>query len=107
MNYCTKTQKAKVPDAGRNTSAAQTVKVAGGLVSGEVNAAGDVRIFKGIPFAAPPVGDLRWKEPQQAIPWTGVKKCDAFSASPMQGCPVPLGPWSAEFLIPAEPVSED
>ena len=107
MNYCTKTQKSKVPDAGRKTSAAQTVKVAGGFVSGEVNAAGDIHIFKGIPFAAPPVGDLRWKEPQQAIPWSGVRKCDAFPASPMQGCPVPLGPWSAEFLIPAEPVSED
>ena len=39
--------------------------------------------FKGIPFAAPPVGDLRWKEPQPVKPWEGVLKADTFGpASP-------------------------
>lgn len=84
-----------------------TVKVEGGTVSGTLNSAGDVHIFRGIPFAAPPVGDLRWKAPQPVKPWSGVRKCDAFGASPMQGAPNPFGPWSAEFLIPKEPISED
>ncbi|MCX6215862.1 carboxylesterase family protein [Spirosoma sp.] len=84
-----------------------TVTVAGGQISGTVNTTGDVRIFKGIPFAAPPVGDRRWKAPQPVIPWSGVRKCDAFGSSPVQGSPNPFGPWSAEFLIPKEPISED
>ncbi|GAB3014760.1 carboxylesterase/lipase family protein [Spirosoma pulveris] len=83
------------------------VKVTGGLVSGTVNKSGDIHIFRGIPFAAPPVGDRRWKAPQPVIPWSGVRKCDAFGPSPIQGTPNPFGPWSAEFLIPKEPISED
>jgi len=59
------------------------VKTDAGLVSGSTNITGDVHIFKGIPFAAPPVGDLRWKEPQPVKPWDGVKQCVNFSASPM------------------------
>lgn len=84
-----------------------TVKVDGGLISGTTNAGGDVHIFKGIPFAAPPVGNLRWKAPQPVAAWQGIKKCDAFGPSPMQASPVPFGPWSAEYLIPKEPISED
>lgn len=83
------------------------IVVSEGRISGTQNASGDVRIYKGIPFAAPPVGDLRWKAPQPVTPWTGVKACTAFGASPMQGSPAPFGPWSAEFLIPKEPISED
>ncbi len=83
------------------------VRVEGGTVSGTVNAAGDIHIFKGIPFAAPPVGALRWKAPQPVQPWSGVKECVAFSASPMQGSPAPFSMWSEEFLIPKEPISED
>ncbi|WP_040761579.1 carboxylesterase/lipase family protein [Spirosoma panaciterrae] len=84
-----------------------TVKVEGGQISGTLNKDGDVHIFRGIPFAAPPVGDLRWKAPQPVKPWSGVRQCNAFGASPMQGTPNPFGPWSAEFLIPKEPISED
>ncbi|UFH55791.1 carboxylesterase/lipase family protein [Spirosoma sp. KNUC1025] len=84
-----------------------TVKVEGGLISGTLNQDGDVHIFRGIPFAAPPVGDLRWKAPQPVTSWTGVRKCDAFGPSPVQGTPNPFGPWSAEFLIPKAPISED
>jgi para-nitrobenzyl esterase len=84
-----------------------TVAVDGGTISGISSADRTIKIFKGIPFAAPPVGDLRWKEPQAVMPWTGVKKCEAFGASPMQGSPNPFGPWSEEYLIPKEPISED
>src|SRR5436190_11507164 len=54
------------------------VKTDAGLVSGTVS--GDIHIFKGIPFAAPPVGDLRWKAPQPVKQWSGIKICDKFSA---------------------------
>ena len=53
------------------------VKTTDGLMSGVTLASG-VRAFKGIPFAAPPVGDLRWKQPQPAAHWEGVRKADAF-----------------------------
>jgi para-nitrobenzyl esterase len=83
------------------------VKTNTGLVSGSVNKDGDISVFKGIPFAAPPVGELRWKAPQPVQPWTDVKKCDTFSASPMQASPAPFSMWSEEFLIRKEPISED
>jgi para-nitrobenzyl esterase len=47
-------------------------------VTGDVHSS--VRIFKGIPFAAPPVGENRWKAPQPAAKWDGVRKADAFGA---------------------------
>lgn len=87
--------------------AVDTVRVEGGLVSGTLNKTGDVQIFRGIPFAAPPVGPLRWKAPQPVVSWSGVRKCEAFGASPVQSSPNPFGPWSAEFLIPKEPISEE
>lgn len=83
------------------------VEVEGGKITGTVSADGAVRVFKGVPFAAPPVGDLRWKAPQPVVPWKGIRACDAFGASPMQSQPVPFSMWSAEFLIPKTPISED
>ena len=53
------------------------VKTASGQVSGVTLKSG-VRAFKGIPFAAPPVGDLRWKEPRPAARWEGVRKAEQF-----------------------------
>lgn len=85
----------------------KTLQIKSGLIQGTTNADGDLRIYKGIPFAAPPVGELRWRAPQPVQPWDGVRKCDAFGPSPMQGPPVPFMFWSSEFLIPAEPISED
>ncbi|HXB09294.1 MAG TPA: carboxylesterase family protein, partial [Puia sp.] len=84
-----------------------TVKVEGGLISGAVNQAGNIHVFKGVPFAAPPVGVLRWKAPQPVPSWTGVKSCVAFGPSPMQDAPVPFSMWSEEFLIRKEPIGED
>ena len=60
------------------------VKVTGGEVRGSMVADGNVAVFKGIPFAAPPVGDLRWREPQPVKPWQGVQDAKGFSASCMQ-----------------------
>lgn len=86
-------------------SAQTIVKTALGKVEG-IEKEG-IRIFKGIPFAAPPIGELRWKAPQPVKPWSGVKKCTAFGPSPMQASPVPFMCWSEEYLIPKEPISED
>ncbi len=61
---------------------ATTVEVTGGTIEG--TARDGILIYKGIPFAAPPVGDLRWKAPAPVEPWTGVKKTDAFACACMQ-----------------------
>ena len=55
-----------------------------GTVEGVTNPATGVRSFKGIPFALPPVGDLRWREPQPAKDWTGIYKADHFGHNAMQ-----------------------
>ena len=56
-----------------------TIKVEGGMVQGVPSAASGVTVFRGIPYAAPPVGDLRWKRPQPVVKWKGVKVADTFS----------------------------
>ena len=43
---------------------------------------GQLAVYKAIPYAAPPVGDLRWKAPQPAQPWEGVRKADEFGPCP-------------------------
>jgi para-nitrobenzyl esterase len=91
----------------KSVNSLELIKTDAGQISGVINATGDVYAFKGIPFAAPPVGDLRWKEPQPVKPWEGVRKCESFGPSPMQAKPVPFSMWSEEFLIPKEPISED
>ena len=68
---------------------------------------GDINVFKGIPFAAAPIGNLRWKAPQPAQPWMGIKECIRFGPSPVQGEPIPFMCWSKEYLIPKAPISED
>jgi para-nitrobenzyl esterase len=60
------------------------VRTKAGVVAGIKSADGKVVIFKGVPFAAPPVGDLRWKEPQPVAPWNGVRKATEFGARCMQ-----------------------
>jgi para-nitrobenzyl esterase len=82
------------------------VRVEGGLVVGEINSSKDVLVFKGIPYAIAPVGELRWREPQSPAKWEGVHKADAFGAS----CPQPVStgapPWTEEFAMRG-PTSED
>ena len=59
-----------------------TVDVTGGTVAG--TAQGDLTVFKGIPFAAPPVGKLRWAEPAPVVPWQGTKQTTQYGAPCMQ-----------------------
>ena len=62
---------------------APVASVTGGDIMG-VTENGEA-VFKGVPFAAPPVGDLRWREPQAVLPWTGMRDATAFGAACMQG----------------------
>ena len=78
-----------------------------GKVSGLLTNDGKIKVFKGIPFAAPPVGELRWKKPMPPVPWKDVRVCTTFSASPMQPKPTPFFVWTEEYLIPTAPISED
>jgi len=59
------------------------VKTRNGIVQGVSEASG-IRSFKGIPFAQPPVGNLRWKEPQAPLNWPGIKLTDHFGHQAMQ-----------------------
>ncbi len=62
---------------------AQTqVKTAEGILEGK-DLSG-ITVFKGVPFAAPPVGNLRWKAPQPAQKWQGVREAKEFGPNPMQ-----------------------
>jgi para-nitrobenzyl esterase len=67
------------------TSALQ-VQLTSGVIEGARMQAGDaeLRVFKGIPYAAPPVGTLRWKEPQPVAQWSGVRQATQFGPRCMQ-----------------------
>lgn len=78
--------------------AGKPVKTQNGLVAG-VQLDHGLEVFKGIPFAAPPVGKLRWLPPQPPSSWQGVRKADAFGPPCMQPpSPKRLGPWTRVFL---------
>ena len=70
-------------NAQSNKNASLQVTVSNGTLEGVKEASG-IRSFKGVPFAKPPIGDLRWKEPQPAENWSGVRKADRFGNRPMQ-----------------------
>jgi para-nitrobenzyl esterase len=84
-----------------------------GTIIGDVNK--EVRIYRGIPYAAPPIGDLRWKPPQPAASWTGIRECTAFGkSSPQPIVPVDLSdmPQSEDclylnVLTPAKKASDN
>ncbi len=56
-----------------------TAEISDGKVRGRLTPSGDIAVFRGIPYAAPPVGDLRWRPPQAVEPWEGVFEADGFS----------------------------
>lgn len=71
------------------------IRVDGGMIQGMKE--GKVTVFRGIPYAAPPVGDLRWQAPQPVQPWDGVKVCDQFGSIAMQGDQDPNSFYGKEF----------
>ena len=85
---------------GVSASPAGPIKVSGGMVQGEMD--GDLAVFKGIPFAAPPVGDLRFKPPAPVQKWSAVKETKAFGHACMQNSEA-----NPRLGLPALDVSED
>jgi len=82
--------------------AADRVKIASGLIESTTEAKDGVRSFKGIPYAAPPVGELRWREPQPVKNWEGVRNADQFGPRCMQR----VGP-GADYWFRSPSMSED
>lgn len=91
----------------RETSAPALLTVAteGGLIRGSFE--DSVYVFKGVPYAAPPVGELRWKAPAPVQEWSDTLLCVKFGPSPIQTEPKPFLMWSEEFIAPPTPLSED
>ena len=86
------------------------VRVENGLVRGIPAADPRITAFKGIPYAAPPVGELRWRAPQPAADWEGVRDCARFGPIAMQETPGldPNAFYSKEWHVDPEiPMSED
>jgi para-nitrobenzyl esterase len=79
-------------------ASAEPIRTASGLVEG-LDADG-VRVFRGIPFAAPPIGALRWRAPAPPASWTRVRNADQFS-------PICMQPGAYPDDAPPEPMSED
>ena len=90
------------------TAKLPVVKVEGGLLQGVPSEDPSVIVFKGIPYAAPPVGELRLQPPQDVIPWEGVRECSAFSAIAPQPGNAPGTFYGEEFYwMPQPEQSED
>lgn len=82
-------------------------KTENGWVEGVMAGCQSVSIFKGIPFAAPPVGNLRWRAPQPAQDWNGVRPAKVFANAPMQEY-LPKGNFHRREFYPVElPMGED
>ena len=73
------------------------VKVEDGLVQG--TSEDGLTVYRGIPFAAPPVGDLRWRAPQPAAKWDGVRQADKFAPMPHSGFGNPPAPGMSEDCL--------
>ncbi len=86
---------------------ATPIEVDGGEITGIASDDDSVAIYKGIPFAAAPVGDLRWQAPKPVTQWDGVKECDDWGASAIQPTQAPFRMWSEEFIIEDTGYSED
>ena len=70
------------------------VRTRAGMVSGAVE--GGAHVFRGVPFAAPPVGRNRFRAPQAVEPWRGVREAHNFGARPLQ----PETPAAMQAMVP-------
>lgn len=82
-------------------SANDIVSVDGGKISG--SSANGVRAYKGIPYAAPPTGDLRWRAPQPIVAWEGIRQATEYGAE----CPQAPYPAGSIYATPPQKQSED
>ena len=75
---------------GKNPASSAIVTTQKGRVQGVVTSDGAVEVFAGIPYAQPPVGELRWREPVPAKSWPGTLICDHFMPMSMQPTNLPI-----------------
>jgi para-nitrobenzyl esterase len=87
-------------------AAQQPVRTSSGPLLGVPAADASVISYKGIPYAAAPVGDLRWRAPQPPAPWTAVRTADRFGNSCIQNIVEERKPWTHEFMA-HNAISED
>ena len=69
-----------------------------GAITGTSGIDTDIQVYKGIPYAAPPVTDLRWRLPQSPLPWEGTLKADTFGPGCIQNLARSRPPWTEEFM---------
>ena len=94
---------AAVPPA--TAQIADPVQLDSGRISGGSTSHGGIRVFRGIPFAAPPTGDLRWRPPQPVTSWEGVRAADEFGNVCVQ--PPGMGRLNIAVLEDSPPLDED
>jgi len=84
------------------------VATSNGLVQGVPSTKAGITVFKGLPFAAPPVGNLRWEQPQPAANWSGVRQANAWGDSCVQNPAPTRFPVNSATDMPDSPgISED
>ena len=93
-----------VPRGQAQTPSCPVLQVKQGALKGTCDA--QVASYKGIPYARPPVGNLRWKPPQPAEAWTGERAATEFSASCIQDLSRERLPWTKPFMVQNQ-MSED
>jgi para-nitrobenzyl esterase len=81
--------------------------IEGGQIQGIETGKRGILLYKGIPYAAPPVGDLRWHEPHQVIPWEGIRICDTFGAAAPQKLTDPGSFYDKEFYAQSPHVKNE
>lgn len=90
-----------------NSHFSKVVKIESGFLSGVTEPDSKATVFKGIPYAAPPVGYLRWRPPQAPAPWKGVRKADEFGPICPQFPPPKGSFYQLEYYPEEEKQSED
>lgn len=83
------------------------VKTSSGIVCGKISEDKQTEMFFGVPFAEPPVGELRFQAPKKIQKRQGEIKCTEMPPSAMQNNPAPYECWDMDFQIPPSPISED
>ncbi len=81
----------------------RVLTVSGGRIAGVPAPTRGVAAYLGIPYAAPPVGGLRWKPPQPVVPWPGIRQADRMGASPFS----PPTDKNSVYFEPSTPMNED
>ena len=89
------------------TAVSPVLTIEGGQVQGVSTETPGVFVFRGIPYAAPPIGENRWKEPQPVVPWEGVRLCDKFGHPSYQAIQYPGGYYTEWGYGDEAPYSED